>query len=289
MLRDTRFPSRYQVRRQAWYDGLHAGRIAFDSERNEDVLLQFPYRPGDHASFTARADAFSRLSHPCIAPLLDRGVADDGLPFYAQPADVAGAGGGWVLPEKASSLGLRERVRIVMEVSDAIRSVHEAGFLHLQLTPRAIGLARERQVFVWGQVRYSPPVFIATRLVFDRPDGYYGAPEQIEIYDSSPEPYGAYPADAFDARWDVYALGGLLYTLIHWPAEQRSPALGPKRTIQESIAEPRDSSRLTAEDERLAMELHPVWRSALEVDPANRPASAAAFTQALQQALSRSA
>ena len=284
---DSGYGPRYDLRGRAWCDGPNGGYIAFDRERAEEVLLQYPYGPGRYAAFDAQADAFARLDHRCIPPLLDRGVTGKGLPFYTQPANVAHTRPlNWLLQDAPQSLPLRERVRILIEAGDAVRSVHEAAFLHLALSPGMIRLTTDRQVFVEGRLFHSPPVFSPIHWALDQPDPYYGAPEQVEVYRSDPVWNRNYRAEAFDGRTDVYGLGGILHSLIYGPPPITSTE--PRyRAILSRLAEPRALFHVAADDERLAAQLSPIWKAALALEPGDRLPTAAAFVRELRQALWR--
>jgi serine/threonine-protein kinase len=300
---DIRFGSRYVEGRPAWYDGPHAGVYVFDLERNEEVLFQFPRSHGNGdrsrenvARFEAQAELFARLNHPCIVPLLDRGEMANGTLFYTQPA-VLTLSLSFLLKgdlprrhplenSKATRLTFRERVRLLIDVSDALRTVHEAGLLHLSLTPSSIQLSATSQVFVRGGEPYNPPVFMPRHWALDGPSYYYGAPEQIEIHRRTGREDRCYRADAFDARADVHALGGILHFLIHDVGDEHRSS-GPTKypTIQTRIAETWPLGETALEDVTLANELEPIWRRALQPEPANRWPTASAFARELRQAL----
>jgi hypothetical protein len=282
--------SRFVELSQAWCDGPHAGTIAFDNERGEVVLLQHPYGPRGYARFEAQGDAFARLDHPCIASLLDRGVTERGIPFYTHPVAVVHTRPLFsLLHQKPPVLTLRERARILIDVSDALGVVHQAGFLHLQLTPFDIYLTRASQTFVRSGLHHSPPVFIATNASLDTTNHYFAAPEQLEILRQAGRGLTRYGADAFDARADVYALGGILHSLIYDISDKTGHRSLKYRTIQMRIAETWPLCQAASQDERLARELEPIWRWALAPEASNRLPNASAFAREVRQALWRAA
>jgi len=61
----------------------------------------------------------------------------------------------------------------------------------------------------------------------------------------------------------------------------------PYQTTQMRIAKSWPLREASAQDERLARELEPIWRSALEPEPGNRLPNASAFARELRQALWR--
>jgi hypothetical protein len=124
-----------------------------------------------------------------VMEYLSRGSLDQLLQQGALPAD--------------------EAVRIVHDVAQALVHAHGRGILHCDLKPANVLLDNDWKVRLadFGQSRLSYEQFPALGTLF------YMAPEQADLK--------ATP----DARWDVYALGALLYHLLTGSPPHRTAQL----------------------------------------------------------------
>lgn len=106
-------------------------------------------------------------------------------------------------------LPVTETVRIVREVAQALVHAHGRGILHCDLKPANVLLDNDWKVRLadFGQSRLSYEQLPALGTLF------YMAPEQADLK--------ATP----DARWDVYALGALLYHLLTGSPPHRTTEL----------------------------------------------------------------
>lgn len=104
-------------------------------------------------------------------------------------------------------LPVKEAVEITRSVARALVHAHGAGILHCDIKPANVLLDRGRQARLadFGQSRLATEQSPALGTLF------YMAPEQAEL-DGVP-----------DARWDVYALGVLLYQMLTGEPPYRSP------------------------------------------------------------------
>ncbi|MDQ1091814.1 serine/threonine protein kinase [Xanthomonas sacchari] len=140
-------------------------------------------------------DTVAQLDHPGIAALLDGGIDRDGHPWFAmqkvdgQPIDQ------WC---DAHRLSPRERVRLLLQVCDAVAYAHRLGIVHQDIKPSNLLVAED------GRPRLLD-FGLARRLQSDRKliaiSHGYAAPEALR--------------DARPARTlDIYALGVVLYRLL---------------------------------------------------------------------------
>jgi serine/threonine protein kinase len=174
-------------------------------------------------------------------------------------------------------LPAREAVRIARGILQALVHAHGSGVLHCDLKPANVLLDAdlEPRLCDFGQSRLSCEQAPALGTLF------YMAPEQADLQ--------AVP----DARWDVYALGAVLYQLLCGAPPHRTPEaerrIEAAASLDERLAEyrrlVRDGAKPTAHrrvrgvDRRLAE----IVDHCLEPDPAKRFANAQAVLDALDQ------
>lgn len=118
-------------------------------------------------------------------------------------------------------LDVDETVRITEEVCGALIEAHGAGVLHCDLKPDNVLLDAQFLVRLcdFGQSRMSHEQSPALGTL------YYMAPEQADLE--------AVP----DARWDVYAVGALMYHMLTGQPPYREPAIQQKLERAESLQE----------------------------------------------------
>ncbi|MCH2201163.1 MAG: protein kinase [Fuerstiella sp.] len=118
-------------------------------------------------------------------------------------------------------LAVSEAVRITKEVCRALIEAHGAGVLHCDLKPDNVLLDSSFQVRLcdFGQSRMSHERSPALGTL------YYMAPEQADL------------EAVADARWDVYAVGALLYRMLTGEAPFRTRRLQKELESTESISD----------------------------------------------------
>ena len=149
--------------------------------------------------FQRAARAMGGLSHPNIVAVYDIGT-DKGV-HYLVTEYVRGQSLESLLALR-TSLDVRQSLDIAISACAALGMVHQAGFVHGQLTPRNILLAEDQQTKVSDF-------------------GVVGAPPPIPPGEESPSPYAALylsPEQAMGRRAvtasDVYTLGVILYQML---------------------------------------------------------------------------
>jgi len=161
-------------------------------------------------------------------------------------------------------LSVNESVRIAKEVCRALIEAHGAGVLHCDLKPDNVLLDGSHQVRLcdFGQSRMSHERSPALGTL------YYMAPEQADL------------EAVADARWDVYAVGALLYHMLTgdppFKTEELQRTLESAESLNDRLTAYRDAiktaPRLTAHraipgvDKRLVQ----LIEACLSVDPAKR-------------------
>ena len=181
-----------------------------DGEFDQRVALKL-VRRGLHLDarvvrrFREERQILAALSHPGIARLLDGGIAEDGLPFFAME---------YVEGESITkycegrSLGIDERLALFVRVCDALAHAHAKHIVHRDVKPSNILVTAEGhpRLLDFGIAKLIAPDGGTSGAALTRrserlltPE--YASPEQIRG-----EPVGV--------AADVYGLGVLLYELL---------------------------------------------------------------------------
>jgi serine/threonine protein kinase len=111
------------------------------------------------------------------------------------------------LIRRRSRLGVNESVALFREIAEGLNYAHGKGVLHCDLKPANILLDHDwrPRLADFGQSRMSHEQTPSLGTLF------YMAPEQADL------------AASADARWDVYALGAILYTMLVGSPPYRNP------------------------------------------------------------------
>jgi len=159
------------------------------------------------ARFETERQALAVMEHPAIAKVLDAGITDSGTPYFVMEyVD------GVPITEYADArcLPVRDRVRLFLEVCDAIRHAHQKGVIHRDLKPSNVLVTEQAgepapRVIDFG-IAKAVGVTLTDRTLQTR--HIVGTPAYM-----SPEQAEAGHADV-DTRSDIYSLGVMLYELL---------------------------------------------------------------------------
>lgn len=200
-------PDGEQAHAGQWYGAHHArateqkaALLVLDrSDQGAGVMLRYADQAGDLA----------RLQHPHIAVPSDSGVTPDGHPYLI----VEGRHGEPLLPQ-LRQLGLRDRLELLVQLCEALRSAHQQGWLLAELDPAMIWLDPQRQVRLMGLglARIPDPTD-----PFDRGLSLGAAPAFV-----APERRAGGPPSLAS---EVYGLGAFARLLVcGWEDTPRGPA-----------------------------------------------------------------
>lgn len=196
-------------------DGAYEARVAIKVLRGgagSSLLLEH---------FAQEQRLLARLNHPNIARLLDAGRTADGRPYFVleavdgQPIDVACRG-----------LPLAERMRLFLQLADAVAHAHRQQLIHRDLKPANVLVTPEGQVklldFGIAQaLDLTLEVTPAAAAMRPLTPGY-ASPEQVR-------------GDTVTAASDLYSLGVLLHVVLTGVRPYRAPPGRDRHTAHSAL------------------------------------------------------
>ena len=256
-----------------------------DGRFERRVALKLPHINWDPtlaARMARERQIDARLEHPHIARLYDAGLDPRGRPYLAfefvdgQPIDA------WC---NAKRLDLPGRLRLFLQVVDAVAYAHSRLVVHRDLKPANVMVSADGQAhlldFGIAALLDRPG---ASHLTADMASHATGRPLTPQY--AAPEQLGA---EAVTVRTDLYALGVLLYELLTGTRPYaQAHSLADLRLAQQQGDAPLASSRTTDRATRRALRggLDAILAQCLQSDPAHRYASADALAMDIGRHLS---
>ncbi|HUP21496.1 MAG TPA: serine/threonine-protein kinase [Thermoanaerobaculia bacterium] len=223
------------------------------------------------ARFEREVEATARLAHPNTVRILDYGVTDDGLWYYAmellEGSDLA------ALVRDAGPLPAARAARIVLQAARAIGEAHDQGVVHRDLKPENVFVVKKLRdvdlvkVLDFGIASQSD-LLDATNLTQE--GAFLGTPRY-----ASPEIASGQRATA---RSDVYGLAGILYFLLTATPPFAEASLGELMAARLLRDVEPPSTRLGF---AVPQNLEAIVLKGLVREPENRFADANAFADAL--------
>jgi serine/threonine protein kinase/ribosomal protein S27AE len=250
--------------------GMAAVYRAYQASLDREVAIKvLPIAFGHDQSFADRfnreARAMARLSHPNIVTIHDAG--EDQGRLYIVMAYIPG---GTLKDRMAGPLDLREVVRVVNGLAQALSYAHERGIVHRDVKPVNVLMDTDGRPILsdFGIVKV-----MTEREGLTRAGAGVGTPEYM-----SPEQCRGGPVDA---RADIYALGVLVFEMLtgRTPFEADNYTAIAHAHIYEQPPLP---SRLNP---RISPAVQAVILKALNKQPQDRFQHATDFALALEQAV----
>jgi eukaryotic-like serine/threonine-protein kinase len=249
--------------------------------------------------FKREGKILALLAHPHIAELIDAGVTDAGQPYLVLEY-VDGDQVDRYCDQR--QLDLHTRIRLFLQVLDAVAAAHANLIVHRDLKPSNVLVTKDGEVKLLDfgiakliEADNDPEHQTAFTIGGTALTPEYAAPEQLK-------------GEAITVSTDVYALGVLLYLLLtgrHPAGEgQSSPAELIKTIVESEPLRPSDAVAVTVTDSGdaparallrsasvdklrrvLRGDLDTILAKALKKDPRERYASVGAFADDLRRYL----
>jgi serine/threonine protein kinase/tetratricopeptide (TPR) repeat protein len=161
------------------------------------------------ARFESESQALALMDHPAIAKVLDAGCTSVGRPYFVMEYVP-----GQPITEYCDKrrLTLDARLRLFIQVCEAVRHAHQKAVIHRDLKPSNILVSDSDGMVSPKIIDFGVAKAVSRKLTQDtlvtRAGALLGTPEYM-----SPEQTGSF-GDDIDTRTDVYALGVILYELL---------------------------------------------------------------------------
>ena len=162
------------------------------------------------ARFAAERQALALMDHPNIAKIFDAGETESGRPYFVMEL-VRGVKITEYCDEH--SLTTEERLKLFVQVCQAVQHAHQKGIIHRDIKPSNI-LVRTAEgvalpvVIDFGIAKATTNQVLSDKTVFTALEMLIGTPAYM-----SPEQAMLNSVD-LDTRTDIYSLGVLLYELL---------------------------------------------------------------------------
>ena len=232
-----------------------------------------PDRDADAAHrrrFAVEQQALARMRHPAIARVYGVGtLAGSDRPYYVMELVDGPTLDVWLAEASPS---LYRRVRLVIELCDAVAHAHEREVIHRDLKPSNVLVTGRGQpkIIDFGVARLTnESAAKLTRTGFQPGSFGYMSPEQASGGKVTP-------------LSDVYALGVIAYLMLTGQPPGH-PLFGrAELTFEKTVDRLAAAQPQLRDDRNAAFELAAILTRALEKEPSHRPASAEALGTALE-------
>jgi len=245
----------------------------------QDILSSDDLQEGEAiVRFEREAQAAASILHPNTVSVTDFGETPDGV-FYLVMEYVEGETLHKLL-RREGTLPVKRAVRLLRQIADGVEAAHDLGILHRDLKPANIFIMQKGKggdgfvkVGDFGLAKIiNQTVTDISSNATPSSRGIIGTPEFMSPEQMQPEL-------GVDKRADLYALGTIAYLMLGG----KTPFSGDMMQLimQKIMQKPPPLSSIRSD---VPADVDRVIMHALEVDPANRPASVADWITELESA-----
>ena len=269
----------YTIERELTGGGMALVFVGEDHDLGRKVVIKI--LPPELAA-TVSAERFrreiltvARLQHPHIVPILKAGEVD-GLPYFVMPY-VDGESID-IRIRRNGSFSVRETVAIMKDAARALAFAHERGVVHRDIKPGNILLAAgSATVTDFGVAKALSSARRSGEKANGNGNGLTNTGMSLgTILYMAPEQAAGDPD--IDGRADIYSLGITAYEMLAGAAPFAN--LGPREMLTARLTLPPPPLSSVRKDVPVGLEK--LIAHCLAIDPADRPQSAAALVDALE-------
>ncbi len=159
--------------------------------------------------FEQERQALAMMDHPNIARVINAGLTDEGLPYFAMEL----VNGAPIIDFcDQAKLSTRGRLDVFLQVCAAVQHAHQKGIIHRDLKPANILVTLIDGKPTPKIIDFGVAKALSSSLIDNTSETQFGSIVGTLEY-MAPEQAGFSGADA-DTRADIYALGVILYELL---------------------------------------------------------------------------
>jgi serine/threonine-protein kinase len=234
------------------------------------LLRRGLYTPDAQRQFRRERLVLSQLTHPGIARLIEGGVTETGLAYIALDLIDGVPITDYVRDHR---LDVRRRLRLFLDVCRAVDAAHRALIVHRDLKPSNVMVTHE------GAVKLLD--FGIAKLLDADDDTQTRLPSFTPAYASPEQRNGGLITTATD----VYSLGVLLGEMMTGTRPNDGSSRTPSRQVSDTHAAGVLPAAANVTRRQLRGDLDNIVMKALELDPAQRYASAGTFADDIERLL----
>ena len=229
---------------------------------------------------TEEATKARRVDHPNVVRVLDRGGEQSHMPYIVYELVRGGDLQTW-FEQQNKRVTVRRAAEIVAQVARGVQAAHAAGLMHSDLKPANVlldeagcakvadfGIAARLQWALQESSQQAEPAGMMGNLAFIAPEQFRGEP------------------GCFSVPADVYALGGVLFTLLTGAYPNGDSPADVAKAHGDPAGPPAQPKSARALRPEVDQSLDDVCARALAAEPRDRHTSAAELAEDLERWLS---
>ena len=212
----VQLPDKYSIKKKIASGGMGAVYRAQQlSPVKREVAIKVIRATPDLAELAKRFEfemqVLVQLDHPNIAKLFEAGVTLDGLPFFSMEFIPGIPINQFVAKE---NLSLEQRLKLFLQICDAIQHAHQKGVIHRDIKPNNILIFEKDGELTPKVIDFGLAKAFDEFQEFDKPAFETGEGQLLGTINYMSPEQARYDHSAIDIRSDVYSLGIVLYELL---------------------------------------------------------------------------